>query len=117
MAVAADVVPDAADAGALRDALEASRRLSEAAAGLRAENALLREQVAGLLERVAERDAELEKLRADLTVLRRMLFGRSSEKSRCARRPAPGPRRLGQRCGARPAVRPRPRDALAEPCL
>ena len=82
MAVAADVVPDAADAGALRDALEANRRLSEAAAGLRAENALLREQVAGLLERVAERDAELEKLRADLTVLQRMLFGRSSEKSR-----------------------------------
>ncbi len=67
---------------ALAAALEANRRLSEAAAGLRGENALLREQVAGLLERDAERDAELGKLRADLAVLQRMLFGRSSEKSR-----------------------------------
>ena len=32
--------------------------------------------------RDAERDAELERLRADLAVLQRMLFGRSSEKSR-----------------------------------
>ena len=32
--------------------------------------------------RDAERDAELEQLRADLAVLQRMVFGRSSERSR-----------------------------------
>ena len=41
--------------------------------------------MARLAERDAERDAELERLRADFAVLQRMLFGRSSEKSR------PGP--------------------------
>jgi hypothetical protein len=67
---------------ALSAALEANRQLSEAMAGLREENALLREQNARLLERDAERKAEVEGLRADLVVLQRMLFGRSSEKSR-----------------------------------
>ncbi len=66
----------------LAEALEANRRLSELADGLIEDNALLREQVARLAERDAERDAELEKLRADFAVLQRMLFGRSSEKSR-----------------------------------
>jgi transposase len=69
----------------LAEALEANRQLSELADGLIEDNALLREQVARLAERDAERDAELEKLRADVAVLQRMLFGRSSEKSR------PGP--------------------------
>jgi transposase len=69
----------------LAEALEANRQLSELADGLIEDNALLREQVARLAERDAERDAELEKLRADLAVLQRMLFGRSSERSR------PGP--------------------------
>jgi transposase len=81
--VAAGVVPDSEGAEAsfrdvLAAALEANRRLAETAAGLREENARLR-------ARDAERDAELEGLRADLAVLQRMLFGRSSEKSR------PGP--------------------------
>jgi transposase len=67
------------------EALEANRQLSELADGLIEDNALLQEQVARLAERDAERDAELEKLRADFAVLQRMLFGRSSEKSR------PGP--------------------------
>ena len=49
---------------------------------LRAENAELRVSLAEVLARDAERDAELEKLRADFAVLQRMLFGRSSEKSR-----------------------------------
>ena len=62
-------------------ALEANRELSELAERQRAEIAGLREQVARLLERDAERDAELEELRAGLAVLQRMLFGRSSEKS------------------------------------
>ena len=66
----------------LAEALEANRQLSELADGLMEDCALLREQVARLSERDAERDAELEKLRADLAVLQRMLFGRSSERSR-----------------------------------
>ena len=69
----------------LAEALAANRQLSELADGLIEDNALLREQVARLAERDAERDAELEKLRADFAVLQRMLFGRSSERSR------PGP--------------------------
>ena len=85
------MVWDAEGAGApsaerlLAEALEANRQLSELADGLTEDNALLREQVARLVERGAERDAELERLRADFAVLQRMLFGRSSEKSR------PGP--------------------------
>ena len=53
----------------LAEALEANRQLSELADGLIEDNALLREQVARLAERDAERDAELEKLRADFAVL------------------------------------------------
>jgi transposase len=88
VAVAAGVVWDAEGAEApsaerlLAEALEANRQLSELADGLIEDNALLREQVARLAERDAERDAELERLRADFAVLQRMLFGRSSEKSR-----------------------------------
>ncbi len=59
----------------LAEALEANRRLSELARGLAEENARLR-------ARDAERDAEFERMRADLAVLQRMLFGRSSEKAR-----------------------------------
>ncbi len=66
----------------LAEALEANRRLSEMADGLREENARLRAALAEVLARDAERGAELERLRADFAVLQRMLFGRSSEKSR-----------------------------------
>jgi len=59
----------------LAEALEANRQLSELAERQRAE-------IAALRARDAERDAEMEVLRADLAVLQRMLFGRSSEKSR-----------------------------------
>ena len=59
----------------LAEALEANRQLSELAGGLAEENARLR-------ARDAERDAELERMRAELAVLQRMLFGRSSEKTR-----------------------------------
>jgi transposase len=87
VAVAAGVVLDAEGAEApsgdvLAEALEANRRLSEMADGLLEENARLRAALAEVLARDAERDAELEKLRADVAVLQRMLFGRSSEKSR-----------------------------------
>ena len=78
VAVAAGVVPDAEAAEApAGDALAAA--LDEIAR-LRADNARL-------VERDAERDAEIGRLRADLAVLQRMLFGRSSEQSR----PAPQP--------------------------
>ena len=59
----------------LAEALEANRQLSELAGVLAEENALLRAQA-------AEQAAEFERLRADLAVLQRMLFGRSSEKAR-----------------------------------
>jgi len=79
--IAAGEVLDAEDAealsggGALAAAMEEIGRLQ-------AENAQLRVSLAEVLAREAEREAELEKLRADLAVLQRMLFGRSSEKSR-----------------------------------
>ena len=80
MVIAAGVVLDAEDAeaasgdGVLAAALEKIGRLQ-------AENAELRVSLAEVLARDAEREAELEKLRADFAVLQRMLFGRSSEKS------------------------------------
>ena len=77
---------EASSGDVLAEALEANRRLSEMAGGLLEENAQLRAALAEVRARDAERDAELEKLRADLAVLQRMLFGRSSERSR----PAPG---------------------------
>jgi transposase len=70
---------------ALAAALGANRQLVELTGKLREENARLREDNARLLAGVAERDAELDRVRADLAVLQRMLFGRSSERSR------PGP--------------------------
>src|SRR5260370_42437060 len=94
VAVAAGVGPDAEDAeaslrGVLAAALEANREMArllgelrEENAGLREQNAGLREQNAGLREQNAAREAELEGLRADLTVLQRLLFGQKSEKSR-----------------------------------
>jgi len=78
--IAAGVVLDAEGAeassgdGALAAALEKIGRLQ-------AENAELRVSLAEVLARDAEREAELEKLRADFAVLQRLLFGRSSEKS------------------------------------
>ena len=62
----------------LAAALEANRELARLVGELREENARLRAENAG-------QAAELEKLRADLAVLQRMVFGRSSERSR------PGP--------------------------
>ncbi len=77
--VAAGVVPDVEGAEAsLRDllaaALEANREMARLVAQLREENA-------GLVARNTQQAAELESLRADLAVLQRMVFGRSSERS------------------------------------
>jgi len=89
--VAAGVVLDAEGGEALlRDvlaaALGANRRLAEMAGALREGNARLREGNARLAERDAEQAAELDRMRADLAVLQRLLFGWSSERSR----PGPG---------------------------
>jgi transposase len=78
--VAAGVVPvpDGAEASlrdALAAALDANREMARLAAELREDNARLRGEN-------AEQAAELERLRADLAVLQRMLFGQSSERSR-----------------------------------
>ena len=62
----------------LAAALEANQELARLAGELREENARFREEN-------AEQAAELERLRADLAVLQRMVFGRSSERAR------PGP--------------------------
>jgi transposase len=80
VAVAAGVIRDSADAEAsLRDvlaaALAANQELTRLAGELREENVRLRAENAG-------QAAELERLHADLAVLQRMVFGRSSERSR-----------------------------------
>ena len=62
----------------LAAALEANDRLARLAEELREENARLRAEN-------ADQAAELERVRADLAVLQRMLFGRSSEQSRPGR--------------------------------
>ncbi len=85
--VAAGVVLDSRGAEAsLRDvlaaALEANREMARLTAELREENGRLREENARLRAENAEQAAELEKLHADLAVLQRMVFGRSSERSR-----------------------------------
>ena len=59
----------------LAAALEANRELARLAGELREENARLGAEN-------AEQAAELERLRADLAVLQRLVFGRSSERSR-----------------------------------
>ena len=71
----AGVVVEADAAASLRDALaralEANERLARLAEELR--------------EELARRDAELERVNAELAVLQRLVFGRSSERAR------PGP--------------------------
>ena len=71
----ADTGADAPPGDVLAQALEANRQLARLAEELRAENARLREEA-------AQRDAELEQVKAALAVLQRMVFGRSSERSR-----------------------------------
>ena len=80
MTVAARVVPDSEGAEAsLRDvlaaALDANREMARLAGVLREENARLRAEG-------AEQAAELERVRADLAVVQRMVFGRSSQRAR-----------------------------------
>jgi transposase len=62
--------------------LEANERWERLAAQLREENAALREENQRLRERDEQRQAEFERVSADLAVLQRLLFGRSSERTR-----------------------------------
>src|SRR6516225_9804093 len=85
VAAGVDVVPEGAEAwlrDALAAALEANRQFAEAAEGLRRDYARVCEENARLREENAAQAAELEELRATVAVLQRMVFGRSSEKSR-----------------------------------
>ena len=61
--------------GVLAQALEANKQLTVLAERQRAE-------IVGLRASLVARDAELERVNAELTVLKRMLFGRSSERAR-----------------------------------
>jgi transposase len=63
--------------GLLAQALEANKQLTALAERQQAE-------IVGLRASLAARDAELERVNAELTVLKRMLFGRSSERARPA---------------------------------
>jgi transposase len=82
--VVAETDADTSLRDVLAAALEANERLARLAEGLTAENARLREENARLRERDAQREAELERLRAELAVLQRLVFGRSSERARPA---------------------------------
>jgi transposase len=62
--------------------LEENRQLREDNARLLASEARLLEENRLLREQQAQQVLELEQLRADLAVLQRLLFGRSSERSR-----------------------------------
>jgi transposase len=73
--VLAETDADAPLRDVLAAALEANERLARLAGELRAENARLQEEL-------ARRDAELERVSADLAVLQRLVFGRSSERAR-----------------------------------
>ena len=61
---------------------DANREMARLAAVLREENGRLREENARLRAENAEQAAELERVRADLAVVQRMVFGRSSERAR-----------------------------------
>jgi hypothetical protein len=96
------VLAEAAGDAPLRDvlaaALEANERLARLADELRAENARLAEELAC-------RDGRIEELYAELAVLQRLVFGRSSERAaRCARRDGTT---AGNRAGGGTDGRPR----------
>lgn len=78
VAVGVVPVPEGAEAS-LQDLLAAALEANQEMARLAAE---LREENAGLRAENAEQAAELDKLRAEVAVFQRMLFGRSSERSR-----------------------------------
>jgi transposase len=93
--VVAEADADAWLKEALARALEANERWEQLAAEfreendrLRAENGRLREENVSLRERDAQWAAELERVNAELAVLQRLVFGRSSERARPEAAPA-----------------------------
>jgi len=80
-AIAADADADAPLREVLAAALEANERLARLAGELRAENARRCEENAMLRDELARRDARIEELSAELAVLQRLVFGRSSERA------------------------------------
>ena len=82
--VGAALVAEDAQASEARLAavLEENRQLREDNARLVEGNVWLCEENRELREQQAQQAVELERLRADLAVLQRLLFGRSSERSR-----------------------------------
>ncbi|HEX8008782.1 MAG TPA: IS66 family transposase [Trebonia sp.] len=79
MTAGSGVVAEADADAPLRDVLAAALGANERLAGLAEE---LREDNARLRERDAQREAELERVSAELAVLQRLVFGRSSEQAR-----------------------------------
>ena len=59
------------------------QRVQDENAALHAENGRLRAENERLRERDAQREAELERVSAELAVLQRLVFGRSSQRARC----------------------------------
>jgi len=108
VAVAAGVIQEADADASLREvlaaALEANERLARLAEDLRAENTRLREENARLREELARRDAQIEQMAAELAVLKRLVFGRSSER-RGRRRQAGMRTAAWARAGSAGAVR------------
>ena len=82
--------------GLLARALEANERLAVLVERQR-------EEIAQLREELAVRDRELERVTAELAVLKRMLFGRSSERARPGT--AGGDGRRGSRWGSSGSAR------------
>lgn len=80
--VLAEADADAWLKDALARALAANQRWERLAAEFREENARLRAENERLRERDADREAELERVSAELAVLQRLVFGRSSERAR-----------------------------------
>jgi transposase len=97
--VLAEAEADAPLRDVLAAALGANERLARLAEELRAENARLAEEL-------ARRDARIEELSAELVVLQRLVFGRSSERARPDARGGTGTA-AGDRAGGGTDGRPR----------
>ena len=85
MVSAGSAVEADADAGlraALARVVQDNERWERLASQLREENTALRAENERLRERDVQREAELERVSAELAVLQRLVFGRSSERAR-----------------------------------
>lgn len=113
----AEADADAWLSDALARAMEANQRWEQLAAEFREENERLREENARLRERDAQREVELQRVNAELAVLRRLVSGRSSKQARPdagedGGGDAGGDRRGGGKSGRPRGPRPSPRTRL-----